>query len=115
MRKITDIVKDERIQPNYILGIDGVSFTIRLSDHRLYDVIASNGGGWDHVSINPYKHSRTPNWNIMCELKDLCFKDDETVIEYHPKKADYVNVAEHCLHLWRPQNQTIPVPPKIFV
>lgn len=41
--------------------------------------------------------------------------DDETVIEYHPAKENYVNIAENCLHLWRPQRQAIPVPPKIFV
>lgn len=114
MKLIKEILKDDRIQPNYIVGLDGAKFHVRL-DHRLYDVIASNGGGWDHVSINPYRHSRMPNWNVMCELKDLCFYDDETVIEYHPKKSDYVNVADKCLHLWRPQKQEIPVPPKAFV
>lgn len=41
--------------------------------------------------------------------------DDETVIEYHPSKENYVNIREHCLHLWKPQNTAIPVPPKLFV
>lgn len=114
MKKIELIVKDGRVHPGYVVASDGVKFTVRL-DHRLWDVIASNGGGWDHVSINPLHHSRMPSWQVMCELKDLCFYPNETVIEYHHKESDYVNVADKCLHLWRPQHQEIPVPPKIFV
>lgn len=67
------------------VGEDGAMFDVRI-DHRLWNVIASNGGGWDHVSIVPLHHKRMPDWSIMCQLKDLCFNDDETAIEYHPKK-----------------------------
>ncbi len=30
-------------------------------------------------------------------------------------RAEHVNVAEHCLHLWRPQRVEIPRPPVILV
>ena len=77
-------------------------------------VIWSVGGGWDHVSVNP-RESKTPTWEIMCEIKNIFFHEDETVVEYHPAKRDYVNNLEHCLHLWRPQEEKLPVPPPIMV
>lgn len=61
------------------------------------DVIASNGGGWDHVSIVPLHHKRMPDWSVMCQLKDLCFNDDETAIEYHPKKSRLCQFAQKVL------------------
>ena len=30
-------------------------------------------------------------------------------------EEDYVNVHPYCLHIWRPQHQDLPKPPKIFV
>jgi len=78
-------------------------------------VIWSNGGGWEHVSINPYKKNYTPSWDDMCMLKDLFFREDETAIQYHPAKSQYVNNMPHCLHLWRPINKRLPIPPSIMV
>jgi hypothetical protein len=46
-------------------------------------------------------------------MKNL--KTDEMVVEYHPAKADYVNLHPLCLHLWRPTVMHMPKPPKIFV
>ena len=55
--------------------------------------------------------NRCPTWEEMCHIKSLWFTDDEIIIQYHPAKSDYVNVHPHCLHLWKPQNETIPTPP----
>lgn len=78
-------------------------------------VIWSNGGGWEHVSICPYKRSHTPTWDEMCKLKDMFFKDDEVVVQYHPAKSEYVNNMPNCLHLWRPIIEKMPTPPSIMV
>lgn len=78
-------------------------------------VIWSNGGGWEHVSICPYRKDYTPSWDEMCLLKDLFFREDEVVIQYHPAKSQYVNNMPHCLHLWRPMNEPVPTPPSIMV
>lgn len=78
-------------------------------------VIWSFGGGWDHVSVSPYKHRITPSWDDMCRVKDMFFRDDEVVVQYHPAKSEYVNKMPNCLHLWRPQNVELPTPPTIFV
>ena len=72
-------------------------------------VIATYGGGWDHVSVS--RKDRIPTWEEMCMVKDTLFSSDETVIQYHPAKSKYVNLHERCLHLWRPQAVHIPTPP----
>lgn len=65
-------------------------------------VIASDGGGWDHVSVS--FPNRTPTWKEMCAVKDLFFDDEEVVMQLHPAKSQYVNFHPFTLHLWRPQN-----------
>lgn len=35
------------------------------------------------------------------------FKDDEEVLQIHPKKKEYVNVMDNCLHLWKPRGMEI--------
>lgn len=86
-------------------------------DGRSFFCIASNGGGWEHVSVSPCSRKRKscPTWEEMCVIKDMFFEDEETVVQYHPPKSDYVNNHPYCLHLWRPTNQEIPRPPKLFV
>jgi len=78
-------------------------------------VIWSNGAGWDHVSISPYKRHYVPSWDDMCKLKSMFFYPEETVLEYHPAESQYVNQLGNCLHLWRPQHYEIPLPPPILV
>lgn len=80
---------------------------------QMLAVIASAGGGWDHVSVS--KRNKTPTWEEMCFIKDLFWDESEVVVQYHPAKDDYVNVAKTCLHLWRLQDQEFPVPPISFV
>ena len=82
-------------------------------------VIASWGGGWDHVSVSikrlPVIKARCPLWDEMCFVKDFFFHPTECVIRYHPPESSYVNQHPNCLHLWRPQDQDVPVPPVSFV
>lgn len=54
------------------------------------------------MSVSQKKKFNMPTWNDMCALKDMFFKDDEEVYQIHPKKSEYVNVIENCLHLWKP-------------
>lgn len=82
---------------------------------RSFFVIASNGGGWDHVSVTTKSGKRCPTWEEMCAIKDMFFMPDECVLQYHPAKEDYVNNHPCCLHLWKPQNFQIPMPDKNFV
>lgn len=99
-----------RMASSTIDGPNGV-FELRNKNNPLI-VVASNGGGWDHVSVSAID---IPTWKEMCYVKDLFFREDEVVIQYHPAKVDYINNCNTCLHMWRPQNEFIPTPPKIMV
>lgn len=107
-----------RKTPNLLIsrtGIDGGMGVLYRASREYGSVIWSNGGGWEHVSVSPFKKSHTPTWEEMCNLKDMFFHDDEVVVQYHPAKSEYVNNMPNCLHLWRPIDQTMPTPPSIMV
>jgi hypothetical protein len=79
-------------------------------------LIISWGGGWEHFSVNDKRE--TPSWEDMCEYKELFWKDDECVVQFHPPKSEYVNNLEHCLHLWKPIEKysgTFPIPNSLLV
>jgi len=94
-----------------------------LVPHRgvLLQLIASDGLGWDHVSVVPIhartKRSlyRTPTWAEMCHVKALFFDEDEAVVQFHPPRQLHRNAHEYCLHLWRPQFVELVLPPPLFV
>lgn len=76
-------------------------------------VIASSGGGWDHISVS--LGHRTPTWAEMEFVKRKFFDDTETAMQLHVPVAQHISYHPHCLHLWRPQTEIIPMPPAIFV
>lgn len=88
--------------------------------NEIFWVICSDGMGWEHVSVhveilNTNHKTRTPYWGEMCWIKDMFFHPEETVIQFHPKKSEYVNQHPNTLHLWRPTEFEIPLPEKIMV
>ena len=76
--------------------------------------IASDGEGWEHVSVS-LNRKRCPTWDEMCMLKILFWDEDDCVIQYHPPGPVYVNDHEFVLHMWRPTDQEIPMPPSWMV
>jgi len=80
-------------------------------------VIASDGYGWEHVSIHAEKGNEilTPYWDEMCEMKSYFWDDEDVVMQLHPRKSDYINMHPHTLHLWRPVGIELPTPPTILV
>jgi hypothetical protein len=89
--------------------------------HSIFFVIADDGSdldtGWEHVSVHKiYDWNRyIPTWIEMCFIKDMFWDEEDCVIQFHPKKSEYVNNMDTVLHLWRPTNIEIPRPPKILV
>lgn len=77
--------------------------------------IASNGGGWEHVSVSMRGQKRCPTWDEMCAIKDMFFEPEEVVMQLHPAESRYINLHPYCLHLWRPTTTDIPMPPIEFV
>lgn len=80
-------------------------------------MIASDGMEWEHVSAHCVRNGKqiTPSWEEMCLVKSFFWDTEDCVVQYHPSKSEYVNMHENTLHLWRPINQTIPIPDKIMV
>lgn len=76
-------------------------------------IIASEGKGWEHVSIS--LSDRTPRWNEMCQIKSIFWDEEDCVIQYHPPKSEYVNCHPYCLHMWRPIGINLPIPPSLLV
>lgn len=56
-----------------------------------------------------------PTWDDMCMIKDIFFEDDESVIQIHPAKDQYVNNVSNCLHLWRCTYKEMVLPPSCLV
>ncbi len=98
-------------------GIDGFACQVPRSSFYCLCIIVSWGKGWDHVSVHAdsKKGQFTPFWEDMSFAKYLFFKPSETVVQYHPPKSCYINNHEHTLHLWRPQNKEIELPPITMV
>lgn len=71
------------------------------------------GLNWDHVSVS--LTNRCPNWEEMSYIKDLFFDEEETVVQFHPKKSHYKNVHPYCLHLWRKCGAEHELPPLVMV
>jgi hypothetical protein len=97
---------------------DGLMGSFRVHGPRGAGLVIFSSGvdlefGWEHVSVS-CEH-RTPNWYEMCWVKDLFWSEDECVVQYHPPRSAYVNVHPHCLHLWRPVDGVMPMPPSMLV
>ena len=94
-------------------GNNGCFVIESIKKGRTLYVIASNGMGWEHVSVHVLdgKEQRTPTWREMCFIKDLFWDGEDVVIQYHPMKSEYVNNHPFTLHLWRPTELMIPRPP----
>jgi len=79
-------------------------------------IMASSGDPqvpWEHVSVS--RQDRAPTWAEMDRVKRLFWDDSETVMQLHVPRNSHVNLHPHCLHLWRPIDTEIPLPPIIAV
>ena len=83
-------------------------------------VIASDGDGWEHVSVHAFatgnrQRQRTPSWAEMCFVKDIFWDGEDEVIQFHPRKSEYVNMHAHTLHMWRSIDTKTPRPPLYMI
>lgn len=75
--------------------------------------IMSSGAGFEHCSVS--MPTRCPSWEQMCTVKDAFWNEDEVCMQLHPAKKDYINNHPYCLHIWKPIDEEIPLPPTIMV
>jgi len=117
MKKINLRIDEYRVQYGTFATYPGDGnnglFIIPLTNGNTLTIIASDGLGWDHVSVS-IKGAKLPSWNEMNTVKDLFWDQEETVVQYHPKKSEYIDNAQ-VLHLWKKQGVDLELPPKIML
>ena len=99
------------------LGANWGYFVIRCGRPRL-QVISSGVDdyhGWEHVSVSVLDESRTPTWEEMAHVKCLFWHEEETVVQFHPKRSEYVNAHPFVLHLWKRVGEEHELPPSVLV
>ena len=89
------------------------AFFIRRPRSPVLRAIASDGAGWEHVSVS--LPNRCPTWEEMCQVKDLFWDAEDCVVQFHPPRSQYVNNHEFCLHLWRPIGAKLLMPESFLV
>jgi len=95
-------------------GFNGAFGFAFPGEARRVCVIASDGLGWQHVSVSFGPNHSTPSYAIMEKVKQIFWGDDCWVMQFHPPASEYVNNHPGCLHLWRPTDQPFPTPDSIL-
>lgn len=117
MKDIQTILQDKRIAKVLRNVSNGKAIQLKLMLNTQYDkqscVKFTKAMGWEHLSVS--FDDMLPDWNYMQEMKEMFWKDDEECFQLHPKKENYINNHNYCLHIWRPLEQQIPIPPTILV
>lgn len=126
MKTINQILKNSSIEkvggyPDDVPGHYHIKHP-KIVQYR-FMIVASDGLGWEHVSISifaieekeKFSVHRCPTWEEMCFIKDCFWNETETVVQYHPAKSEHVSVHPYCLHLWRPLEESLPLPNKKMV
>lgn len=92
---------------------------------KFLNFIFSYQMGWEHLSVST--PSKCPTWEQMCRMKDIFWSEEETCIQYHPAKSQYVDNHPYCLHIWKPiesdnftveygeEENILPIPPHLLV
>ncbi len=118
-----DYLEEYRIKIYPFDGGDSFNgaFSLKLPGNSREDyflrVIASNQGGWDHISVS-YRE-RLPEYNEMHMVKKMFFEDEEAAFQLFQARAEHVSMHPNCLnacmHLWRPNREELLLPPKELV
>lgn len=94
------------------IGNNGM-FEVKLRLNQRVLIVASDGMGWEHVSVS--RRDRCPTWDEMCQVKSLFWDASDCVVQFHPPQSEYVNNHPNCLHLWRQAGGDFQLPPSILV
>jgi hypothetical protein len=78
-------------------------------------VVANNGEYWQHVAVALGGIPRCPTWEEMCWIKDQFFLEETPVMQLHPPRSQWISNHPYALHLWKPVDAIIPLPPPVMV
>jgi hypothetical protein len=120
---LPDILENARITTGDYASQKGDAygaFVLWFRGRQLH-ILASTGEdpiteGWEHVSVSTdaKQGQHPPSWRDMIYIKDLFWDESESVLQFHPPKAEYINNYSTCLHLWKPPYPVV-LPPSILV
>lgn len=97
------------------------SLLVIVSDGKDWEGAGLCGIPFEHVSVSAWDMGlsgpkpRIPTWEEMAWVKDRFWDEEETVIQIHPPKSQYVNYNPSVLHLWKPIGFEIPLPPMMTI
>jgi len=84
-----------------------------FEDGPLRIISSGAGDAWEHVSVSCA--NRCPTWEEMARVKALFWSDEETIVQFHPRKADCINRHPYCLHLWKRRDEEFVLPPSNLI
>lgn len=71
---------------------------------------ADNLQGWEHISIAIPSENRWPTIEELNWIREFFWDTDERLVQFHGK----LKKNEFCIHLWKPIDQELPVPPSFM-
>jgi len=94
-----------------VMGIPMLCGQIYDRNLQIFFTLGFDEEGWEHAAIHVGNGRKTPSWEVMCKAKQTFWRDDEDVVQLHPKESEYfhgigISGKEklEVLHLWRPVN-----------
>lgn len=106
-------IRTGRMASDNDAGNNGAFWLPRRPGEPPFFAIASDGVGWEHVSVS--LPNRCLTWPEMSAVKAMFWDAEDCVVQYHPPASSYVNNHPHCLHLWRPTRAVLPMPDDLLV
>jgi hypothetical protein len=90
-------------------------FVMPVGETAMCNIVASDGAGWEHVSVSVAFARRCPTWEEMALVASIFWDAEDVLVQYRPAKKDYVNCHPFTLHWWRPIGVVLPTPNPIMV
>ena len=96
-----------------VMGIPMLCGQIYDRNLQIFFTLGFDEEGWEHAAIHVGNGRKTPSWEVMCKAKQTFWRDDEDVVQLHPKESEYFHGIGmkpsgkeklEVLHLWRPVN-----------
>lgn len=107
MRSVTEIKKSGKVLtmlPTSLFGIEMYAGQVYDRNENIFFTMGVCENGWEHVAVHVGRGKKLPTWDVMCKVKSVFWRDDEDVVQIHPRKSDYFHGFDgmEVLHLWRP-------------
>jgi hypothetical protein len=75
----------------------GAPFAVFESTSGLRVITTLEEGVWLHVSVS--RPNREPSWYELVSVKKI-FMGNRFAVQFLPPEEHYLNLHQHCLHLW---------------